>query len=125
MKILLDNCVDVWVKRLFVGHVVEHARDRGWRQLENGKLLAAAAIAGFEVMASVDKNIRFQQNLNELPIPILELNTMFTRRNDLGRLLPFLPVALEATQRFWFVSVDDHGQLTVLVPREPRGPDPA
>jgi hypothetical protein len=33
-------------------------------QLENGELLRAAEVAGFDAMVTSDQNIRFQQNLN-------------------------------------------------------------
>jgi hypothetical protein len=35
----------------------------GWAEFTNGKLLSAAEEAGFDVMVTVDQNIRYQQNL--------------------------------------------------------------
>ncbi len=40
---------------------------------ENGELLAAAEAAGFEVLLTTDKNIRYQQNLSERKIAIVVL----------------------------------------------------
>jgi len=43
-----------------------HGRNRrtaGWDKLKNGGLLEAAEEAGFEVLVTPDKNIRYQQNL--------------------------------------------------------------
>lgn len=48
--------MDVQTEKLFPGHEVEHVLDRGWGTLANGKLLAAAAAAGFDVMVTVDKD---------------------------------------------------------------------
>ena len=79
MKILLDHCVPKRMKRLFPGHDVLHTSDLQWENLANDNLLAAAAAAGFEVMITADKNIRHQQNLRDLPLPVLELNTKFNR----------------------------------------------
>jgi hypothetical protein len=42
---------------------VETAAQRGWNKLKNGELLEAAEEAGFEVLVTPDKNIRYQQNL--------------------------------------------------------------
>ena len=55
MKILLDNCVDVHAKTLFPDHQVQHVLDLGWEAMSNGKLLAAAAEAHFDVMVTVTR----------------------------------------------------------------------
>ncbi len=49
--------------RFLVGHTVDEARIHGWGDLANGELIAAAERAGFEVMVTTDKNIRYQHNL--------------------------------------------------------------
>jgi len=54
---------------------VTEARDRGWDRLSNGDLLDAAEAAGFEVLVTADKNIRYQQNLSGRRIAIVELGT--------------------------------------------------
>jgi hypothetical protein len=43
--------------------VVVEAIERGWDRLLNGELIAAAEAAGFDVLLTTDKNIRYQQNL--------------------------------------------------------------
>jgi len=42
-------------------HIVEEARLHGWEELANGELIDAAEQAGFDVMVTTDKNIRYQQ----------------------------------------------------------------
>ena len=44
-----------------------------WDRLENGGLLAAAESAGFEVMVTCDRNLRYQQNLSGRKLAIVEL----------------------------------------------------
>jgi len=39
------------------------ALERGWDRLVNGELIAAAEVAGFDILLTTDKNIRYQQNL--------------------------------------------------------------
>ena len=39
------------------------AIERGWDNLLNGDLIAAVEAAGFEVLLTTDKNMRYQQNL--------------------------------------------------------------
>ncbi len=75
---LLDNCVDVRFARLIEGHVVFHARDFGWQELGNGKLLVAAEGEGFHVMVTTDKKLRFQQNMAKRTISVITLNPLLT-----------------------------------------------
>jgi hypothetical protein len=113
MKIILDNCVHIGAKRFFVGHEVQHARDVGWKELSNGELIAKAA-AAFEVLVTTDKKMRYEHNLEKLPLPIIELNTKFTRLQDLQTLAPFLEAALAATATHRFVSIHPDGTLELL-----------
>ena len=42
--------------------------------MENGELLAAAGAAGFEVIVTTDRNLRFQQNLENRKLAIVVLD---------------------------------------------------
>ena len=44
---------------------------RGWDRLANGALLDAAEEAGFDLLPSTDKSIRYQQNLQGRRIAIV------------------------------------------------------
>ena len=125
MRLLLDNCVDIHAKPLFAGHEVFHVLDRGWEGLSNGKLIAAAADGGFQVLVTVDKNLRYQQNLDRLPLSVLELDVLKNRLEELNRMAPFLSAALEQTTRFKFVSIKPDGAMECLANRTSGGgPDP-
>jgi hypothetical protein len=63
MKILFDNGAPKPIARSLTGHEVTFARRIGWHELQNGELLKKAEEAGYEVLLSTDKNIRYQQNL--------------------------------------------------------------
>lgn len=121
MKILLDNCVDFRAKRLFPGHDVSHARNQGWKDLANGRLLAAAADAGFSVLVTIDKNIRFQQNLATLPLSVLEIDVFRNRLRDVEALVEHIPAAIENTRRFAFVSLKPDGTIECLAERASAG----
>ncbi len=47
--------------------------DAGWDRLKNGELLKAAEAAGFEVLVTGDRSIRYQQNLAGRKIAIVVL----------------------------------------------------
>jgi hypothetical protein len=117
VKLLLDNCVDIHVKALFAAHEVEHVLDRGWDALSNGKLLATAAAAGFQALVTVDKNLRYQQNLQTLPLAVIELDVVKNRMDELSRLTPFLARALQQAARFRFVSIKVDGTAEYLAER--------
>ena len=73
MLILFDNGTPRGLVRFLAGHSVEEARTRGWEELSNGELIDAAEQAGFNVMVTTDKNIRYQQNLKARKIALVVL----------------------------------------------------
>src|SRR5579862_2608091 len=75
MRILLDHVTPSGVVRLLPDHEVTKAKDLGWDTLSNGDLLAEAERAGFDVLLTADKNMRFQQNLEGRAIAVVVLST--------------------------------------------------
>ncbi len=74
MLVLFDNGTPRTLARYLIGrHAVTEARAQGWDRLENGELLSAAEAAGFEVLLTTDKNIRYQQNIRKRKIAIVAL----------------------------------------------------
>lgn len=73
MLILLDNNVPRGLARALTNHTVIEARERGWATLKNGDLLTAAEEAGFEVLVTADRSIRYQQNLEGRKLAIVAL----------------------------------------------------
>jgi hypothetical protein len=80
MKILLDECVPWPLRNMLPGHECMTASYCGWGGFRNGQLLSMAE-AQFDLFITADQNLRYQQNLAERRIRILELST-----NDLRRL---------------------------------------
>jgi hypothetical protein len=74
-RLLLDANMPVGLRALLPDHEVRTARQMGWDRLTNGDLLAAAEGAGFDAMATADRNIRHQQNLAGRKIALIELTT--------------------------------------------------
>jgi hypothetical protein len=64
MLILFDIGTPAPLRYALKGHVVVEAIERGWDRLVNGELLAVAEAAGFDVLLTTDKNMRYQQNLS-------------------------------------------------------------
>jgi len=75
MLVLFDHSTPAPLTSYLIGHTVTEARDRGWDTLSNGDLLAEAERAGFDVLLTADKNMRYQQNLRGRRIAIVVLST--------------------------------------------------
>ena len=73
MQVLFDHGTPRGLAKLLAGHEVRLAKAEGWEQLTNGELLTEADRAGFEVLVTPDKNIRYQQNLQGRRIAIVVL----------------------------------------------------
>jgi hypothetical protein len=59
-------------RRLLAGHEVRTAFEAGLADVQNGLLLAIAAV-DFELVITLDQRLVHQQNLKELPIAVLVL----------------------------------------------------
>ena len=62
MRILLDHNTPAPLRYALGGHQVETAYERGWAELLNGHLIDEAETAGFDLMITTDRGIRYQQN---------------------------------------------------------------
>ena len=106
MKLLLDECVPRRIKFLFAaaGVACETVRDAGWSGKENGELLALAE-QQYDVLISIDRNIRHQQNLAGRKISILIIRTVSSDYEDLRHHIPAAVEALKSIQPGQFVEV--------------------
>ena len=94
MRVLLDNCVNHRLAYHVTGHNVTHVRDLGWADLTNGHLIKAAEEAEFDVLLTVDKSIRKQQNFKNKQLNLITLNTRSILLEDLQDFLPSIDKAL-------------------------------
>jgi hypothetical protein len=93
-RVLLDHCVPRRVRQALADCETTTAFKRGWAELKNGALLKAADDAGFDVLVTADKNLRYQQRLAARRIAIVELPT-----NSLPALLPHFSAIGDAVNR--------------------------
>ena len=73
MFVLFDQGTPVPIRPFLKDHTVQTTAQRGWDKLKNGELLKAAEDAGFDVLVTPDKNIRYQQNLTVRTIALVVL----------------------------------------------------
>lgn len=71
MRVLFDQGAPLPARHFLRHHAVSISSDLGWDQLKNGDLLMAAESAGYELLLTTDKNLRYQQNLKGRAIAIV------------------------------------------------------
>ena len=71
MRLLLDQNMPQPLLRCLTPHDAEHAFHRGWAEMANGNLIAAAEAAGFDVLLTGDRRLRYQQNIGSRRIGIV------------------------------------------------------
>jgi predicted nuclease of predicted toxin-antitoxin system len=71
LKILLDECVDPKAAKFFSNQFeVKHLRDVGWLGIKNGELVKQASQA-FDVLFTIDSNMRHQTSLKGLSLIVV------------------------------------------------------
>jgi hypothetical protein len=73
MRILFDQGVPRGLAASLGSHDVTEARKLKWERISNGALLKLAEEAGFNLLLTTDKNVRYQQNLADRKISIVVL----------------------------------------------------
>jgi hypothetical protein len=73
MLVLFDHGTPAPLASFLKHHSVRKTTEMGWEGLTNGELLNEAEKAGFDVLLTTDKNIRYQQNLKTRKIALVVL----------------------------------------------------
>ena len=79
----------------------------GWAGKKNGELLALMARVGFEVLLTVDQNLRDQQNLAASGVAVVVMVASNNRLADLVPLMPAVEAALSRIQAGDVVEFSD------------------
>jgi predicted nuclease of predicted toxin-antitoxin system len=109
MKVLIDECAPKALKTFLkkLGHECLTVQEAGWSGKENGELLAAAETK-FDVLVTVDTNLRYQQNLARRTIAIVVLQPSSSNRlEDLRTYFPACALALEKIKPCEIIQIDN------------------
>lgn len=93
MRILLDECIPRKLKGSLSGHDCRTVPEEDWAGKKNGELLKVAETAGFQAFVTIDRGIKYQQNLKTRTISIAFIRTKSSRMADL---LPLVSQLLQA-----------------------------
>jgi hypothetical protein len=113
--ILLDeNLLSKKLKKPFldVGHTVKNVEDMGWRGTKDRELLALANVFPFDVFITSDKNLPYQQNLQNLALRVVVLNASSTRPDHLLPLITQIIPLLQSLVPGSITLIDDAGDIT-------------
>lgn len=96
LRILLDESIPEKLRLAFSSFFeVETVRFQGWAGLKNGALLRAAEVR-FDILVTVDRGLRHQQNLGARDIAVIVLEAGGTTYADL---LPLVQRAEDAFRK--------------------------
>ena len=102
MKILLDECTPHVLKRILTDVEITTVQDLGWTGITNGSLLRLAE-GQFDVLVTSDQNLRYQQNLANRQLAIIQLPT--NQVPLVVKLAPAVQAALNTIEAGEFVEV--------------------
>jgi hypothetical protein len=92
VRVLLDECLPRKLKRALTGHEVKTVAESGWAGRKNGDLLRLAQ-ERFDVFITVDRNLAFQQDVDQFDIAVVVLAAY---RNAIEDLEPLMPTVVRA-----------------------------
>jgi hypothetical protein len=119
VRVLLDENLPHALRKSLVDHQTETAVHAGLAGYKNGDLLRAATEAGFDVLVTGDKTLRYEQNLaGKLALITLSANSWNIIKNHVGKIAAAIAAAEPAT-----LTIIEFGPFRRV--RKPKGPAPA
>ncbi|MGA0846934.1 MAG: hypothetical protein ACO3RV_10355 [Luteolibacter sp.] len=94
-KVILDENLPVSLRHHLTDFDVVTVQYQGWAGIQNGDLIALVD-GRFDVLLTADQNLRYQQNLKNLRIAIIELP--FIRRKAIPLWMERIKAAIASAQ---------------------------
>lgn len=101
MKILLDECVTKHLKPFLSsnGHHVITVSEMNWNGIKNGQLLKLAETEGFDIVLTIDKNIKYQQSLSQRNIVLVVFDSFSSSVEMLQGFIPLFEERIASFQK--------------------------
>ena len=96
---LLDECVPRKFKDSLSGHDCSTVPEGGFAGKKNGELLSLAESVGFQVFLTLDRGIKYQQNLHPRTIAVVIIRTKSSQLAELQRHPPTFSKRLTPSSR--------------------------
>ena len=104
MKILLDECVPYKVKSYLGGHRVYSVQMMGWGGIKNGALIKLAD-SQFDIFVTIDKNLKYQQNLSRQRMAIILISVQDNKVQTILKKISAFLGALNSIQPSQYIEV--------------------
>jgi hypothetical protein len=88
MKILLDECVTKKLRPFLGKHEVFTVTQMGWNGFRNGNLMDKAVGESFDMLITIDKNLRFQQNIQKKDLIVVMFDSPSSKIEVLQKFIP-------------------------------------
>lgn len=114
MKLLLDENLPIKLKSYFSDiHDIWTVCEMSWSGRRNGDLLELMTLNGFDALVTIDKNLKHQQNLKNLTIKIIILDSPDNKLKTLEPFILALEKKLSKPLYFQFGTVEDPNKLNI------------
>jgi len=99
MRILLDECVTKKIKPHLSEFDVFTVSEMQWNGIKNGKLMTLCVENNFDILLTIDKNLAFQQNIENYPISIVVLDSLSSKIEDITKCIPAFKLQATSFQK--------------------------
>lgn len=100
MKILLDECISKRLKKYLEDFEVFTISELKVLGIKIGKLLRFCVDNRFDILLTIDKNMRFQQNIEKYPLSVVILNSFSSKVEELIEFLPNFRIMLPEIEKY-------------------------
>ncbi len=88
MNILLDECVTKRLKPYLPNHEVITVTEKRWNGLKNSQLLEKAVEDNFDLLLTIDKNIMYQQKIDNYRIIVAVIDSPSSKIEVIKEFIP-------------------------------------
>ena len=106
MKILLDECVTKRLKIHLTEFEVFTVRELDLSGIKNGQLMTYCVENNFDILLTIDKNLMYQQNLDNYPVTIVVLNCFTSKIEELITFLPSFIQQAHKLEKYQAYTID-------------------
>lgn len=105
MRLFFDECLPIDLRKLLTEHEVHTASYAGFSGLKNGDLIRVI-VHSYDVLITLDRNMQFQQNLENSGIAVVVMKAHPSTLKNLEALIPKVKRRLLDVEAGKFYVVD-------------------
>lgn len=110
-KVILDENLSQLLRHHLTEFDVVTVQYQGWSGIQNGALISLID-GNFDVFITADQNIRYQQNLKDRSIAIVELP--FMRRREVPQFMDLIRAAIRSAKSGDYIQLEFEQDLPPL-----------